>query len=170
MSLGQSSKPFVTSSLRLRPCFRSTGFVTDPAEIGLFCVGISAVGGKNAVFCGFDRVRADNLTMSKQLLTLACVLASLALAAPQAMAQGSTTRGYDESGGVIGELPPDSGGATAQPPLQPTSRLGSPQAPADESVSNGALPFTGLDVGILALMGLALLGTGFTLRRRTSNG
>ena len=109
--------------------------------------------------------------MTKRFLLLACISGSLAIAAPPAMAQSSTVRGYDESGGVIGELTPNTGGSSAndEPSLQPTSSLGSPQEPADESVSTGALPFTGIDVGILVLMGLALLGTGLMLRRRTSS-
>jgi hypothetical protein len=45
---------------------------------------------------------------------------------------------------------------------------GGPTSPGPSSNSNelvGGLPFTGFDVGVLALAAVALLGTGFTLRR-----
>lgn len=41
--------------------------------------------------------------------------------------------------------------------------------PVDTS-GQGSLPFTGLDVGILALVAVILLGTGLTLRRLTASG
>jgi hypothetical protein len=33
------------------------------------------------------------------------------------------------------------------------------------TTSNGTLPFTGIDVGLLAVVGTGLLGTGFAVRR-----
>ncbi len=45
---------------------------------------------------------------------------------------------------------------------------GGPTPPGPSSNSNelvSGLPFTGFDVGVLALAAVALLGTGFTLRR-----
>ncbi len=41
---------------------------------------------------------------------------------------------------------------------------------AVESSSSGSLPFTGLDVGILAIVAVALTGTGLLLRRLTAHG
>ncbi len=41
---------------------------------------------------------------------------------------------------------------------------------AVESSSSGSLPFTGLDVGILALVAVALTGAGLLLRRLTAHG
>ncbi len=46
--------------------------------------------------------------------------------------------------------------AAAAPPAQVT---------ASSPVSKGALPFTGLDVGVIGLVAVALLGLGFGLRR-----
>jgi hypothetical protein len=40
---------------------------------------------------------------------------------------------------------------------------GGPSAPSRSTI--GSLPFTGLDVGVLALAAVALLGAGFALRR-----
>lgn len=39
-----------------------------------------------------------------------------------------------------------------------------------DSSSQGSLPFTGLDVGILALVAAVLVGTGLALRRLTASG
>jgi hypothetical protein len=46
------------------------------------------------------------------------------------------------------------------------------ESSAAEPVSSGqgSLPFTGLDVGILALVAVILVGTGLALRRLTSSG
>ncbi len=35
--------------------------------------------------------------------------------------------------------------------------------------ANGTLPFTGLNAGLIALVGTGLLGAGFVVRRRSSN-
>ena len=40
---------------------------------------------------------------------------------------------------------------------------GGPSAPSRNTI--GSLPFTGLDIGVLALAAVALLGAGFALRR-----
>jgi hypothetical protein len=40
-------------------------------------------------------------------------------------------------------------------------------APQVQAVTAQQLPFTGLDTGLLAVMGAGLLGTGIVLRRRT---
>ncbi len=86
----------------------------------------------------------------------------LALGGGAALAQGTPSeRGYDESLGVIGEIqseeptPPNRDEDTPEPPITPPP------------VEEGDLPFTGLDLGIVALMGAALLGTGLALRRTT---
>jgi hypothetical protein len=76
-------------------------------------------------------------------IVLVVMLALVSVAAPAA-AQGPTARGYDESR-VLGEIQNESG----TPP----------------STTTKSLPFTGLDLGIVALMGAGLLGTGLVLRR-----
>lgn len=42
--------------------------------------------------------------------------------------------------------------------------------PVEATSASGSLPFTGLDVGILALVAVALAGTGLLLRRLTAFG
>jgi hypothetical protein len=86
----------------------------------------------------------------------------LAVSGGTAVAQQATQRGYDETLGVIGEIEtenPTQDTAPAGPAAQPTPPQQQPQA--------GDLPFTGLDVGIVVLLGAVLIGTGFVLRRTT---
>ena len=96
---------------------------------------------------------------------LTAVLMSLLLAigGATAFAQGTPSeRGYDESLGVIGEI------QSEEPPPQQEREEQPTPAPTPPPVQQeGDLPFTGLDLGIVALMGAALLGTGLVLRRST---
>lgn len=108
------------------------------------------------------------------ITTMLCLAMLLVIAAP-AMAQTSVTQGYDESG-VIGEIDenpgPDNPGQDDEPngtvvpagdddtPTPPTTR-----ETGDAPVSAGQLPFTGFEAGLIAMVGLALLGTGVVLRR-----
>ncbi len=79
------------------------------------------------------------------------------------MAQSSTVTGYDETD-VLGSLDNET---NPSPSLQPPAALSDSPPPSDTPAesSPGSLPFTGIDVVILALMGLALLATGLSLRR-----
>jgi hypothetical protein len=87
-------------------------------------------------------------------------------AAPAALGQSSTVTGYDETD-VLGSLNNDT---SPSPSLRPPSAL--PDSPNSSGTpaesAPGSLPFTGIDVALLALAGLALLGTGLTLRRTSS--
>lgn len=86
----------------------------------------------------------------------------LAIGGGTAFAQSApSARGYDESLGVIGEIQSEE----PTPPQAAGQQPSTPAAPAQQS--EGSLPFTGLDLGIVALMGGALLGTGLVLRRTT---
>jgi hypothetical protein len=86
-----------------------------------------------------------------------------AISGGTALAQGTASeRGYDESLGVIGEIQSEEPTPPAQREEQPTP----PQTPPPVQ-EEGDLPFTGLDIGIVALMGAVLLGTGLVLRRST---
>ena len=79
-----------------------------------------------------------------------------------ALAQGTpSSRGYDESLGVIGEIQSEEPTPPSQREEQPTP----PSTPPQQQ--EGDLPFTGLDLGIVAAMGAVLLGTGLVLRRST---
>ena len=88
-------------------------------------------------------------------LALHMVLVALALvAAVPAYGQSAVNDTYAGKGGaIVGTV--DSGNG--------------PSAPAPQSVQaasdNGSLPFTGLDIGLLALGGVALAGVGIGLRR-----
>ena len=88
----------------------------------------------------------------------------LAIGGGTALAQGTpSSRGYDESLGVIGEIQSEEPTPPAQEEQAPTP---TPAAPPQQQ-QEGSLPFTGLDLGIVAAMGAILLGTGLVLRRTT---
>ena len=97
---------------------------------------------------------------------IAMLCLSLTLSAAPAFAQGSSARGYDESLGVIGEIQSEDP-QVPERERQPSSPAPPPPPPPQERAQEGELPFTGMDVGIVALMGLALLGAGFVVRRTT---
>lgn len=89
--------------------------------------------------------------MKRLALVLAVVALALVVAVP-AYGQGAVSDAYGGHGnGVLGAV--NSGGN------------GSPPAQVAQSSSGGSLPFTGLDVGLLALGGCALVGVGVGLRR-----
>lgn len=88
-------------------------------------------------------------------LWIASVLAIVALAVPAAATAGSPTKSeYDTTNHQIAA----SGGGGG--PSEPSG----PSGGGNDAVISG-LPFTGFDVGILALASVALLGSGLTLRR-----
>ena len=98
-----------------------------------------------------------------RIARLTALLAAMLLAfgGGSAYAQTAPKEGYDESLGVIGEI-------ESEEPTPPRDRGNEPTPPSNPAVQQeGDLPFTGLDLGIVALMGAALLGTGLVLRRTT---
>lgn len=113
--------------------------------------------------------------MRKLTLTITTVLA-FAVPASGALAQGDpTVRGYPEAD-VLGEVgtveestPSQQPQPTraAQPEAQPATQAAPATAPVRAQDTGSSLPFTGLEVGIVALMGAMLLGTGAVLRRTT---
>ena len=50
-------------------------------------------------------------------------------------------------------------------PAQVEASIKKPNTPAAAKQEKGSLPFTGLQVGLVAFAGLALVGTGFGLRK-----
>ena len=102
--------------------------------------------------------------------TFMLILLTMALSAPVALAQTSpAAQGYDRELGVIGEIeqvqPPEDNAPAATPTPAPAP------APAPvPAASEGDLPFTGLEIGLVAAMGAALLGTGLVLRRTSRRG
>jgi hypothetical protein len=101
------------------------------------------------------RVTGVKLFLNR-LVLVACVCAiGIAVMASSASAQTASQQGYDESA-LLGQVGgPDAGQEAGTEPVSASS----------PSSSNGSLPFTGLDLAILALMGGVLVMTGVALRR-----
>ncbi len=88
--------------------------------------------------------------MKRLALLMAVVAVALAVAAP-AYAQNAVSDAYaGKGGGIVGTVEGGNGPAAPQ----------QVQTAGDDS-----LPFTGLDIGLLALGGVALVGVGMGLRR-----
>lgn len=98
------------------------------------------------------------VTNNKLRMTLIAAVAVLALVmVPSAMAQSSSVAGY---GGQAKEV---AGVASGGDPSDPGDPSGTVR-------SSGTLPFTGLDLGLLAGGGLLLLGIGITMARVVPRG
>ena len=97
------------------------------------------------------------MTRMKKFLAVMGATALLAFAAPAAFAE-SGTEGYGGSNVVAGLE--QGGGTDTGAPVQAAPV----QVAADEG---GSLPFTGADLGVLAVAGGLLLGLGLGLRRLT---
>lgn len=96
--------------------------------------------------------------MKRLALLMAVVALALVVVAPAygQSAVGDTYGG--QGGGIVGTV--DSGGnGSSAPAPQPQ------QVQVASTSDEGSLPFTGLDVGLLALGGIALVGVGVGLRR-----
>ena len=111
-----------------------------------------------------------------RISALAAIL-TLSLAMPAAAQTSPTTAAYaGQQGNVLGNfqgggqddvVPPPGAPATEEAPTPPR-----PTTPVERgvdtptpTVAKGELPFTGLEAGLVALAGLALLGAGFAMRR-----
>jgi hypothetical protein len=91
----------------------------------------------------------------KRLAFFLVVVALALVAVAPAYGQSASTDAYaGKSGGVLGAVNSGGGGPSAPAPAQQV-----------QTSSTGSLPFTGLDVGLLALGGVALVGVGVGLRR-----
>ena len=119
-------------------------------------------------------------------LSLVAGVVALVVAVPAtASAQSPAASGYDETN-VVNTLPDQTGpqsevldatgggGGTDTTPTKTTkteNREAGANTPAaaaaPQEASTGSLPFTGADVGLVALMGAVLLGTGVVLRRNS---
>jgi uncharacterized protein HemX len=93
----------------------------------------------------------------------------LAIGGGTALAQGTPSeRGYDESLGVIGEIQSEEPQPQEEQEQEPVpSSSPPPSEPPQAAQQESDLPFTGVDLGIVALMGVLLLGTGLVLRNTT---
>jgi hypothetical protein len=92
----------------------------------------------------------------KRLALFMVVVAVALVAVAPAYGQSAATDAYGgKGGGVLGAVNSGGGGK-------------GPSAPAQQvqtTSGSGSLPFTGLDVGLLALGGVGLVGVGIGLRR-----
>ncbi len=94
--------------------------------------------------------------MKRLALLMVAVALALVVAGP-AYAQSATSDAYaGKGGGIVGTV--NSGGGSGNGPTSAPQQV-------QAASSNGSLPFTGLDVGLLALGGVALVGVGVGLRR-----
>ena len=125
--------------------------------------------------------------MSGRVLTRIAPLVaifSLALALPAFAQTSPTTSAYGgQQGEVLGNFNGGGQNDVIPPPGTPTGPSGdeipttpnpTDRVPTERgvdaptptpSVASGELPFTGLEAGLVALFGLALLGSGFAMRR-----
>ena len=102
---------------------------------------------------------------------LATLMLALALPAA-ALAQGAGDEQYQDPFGGQSTPTPTATPAPTQAPAAPAQSQApaptatpAPSAPAPPSGSRRQLPYTGVDAGLVALAGAALLGAGFALRR-----
>lgn len=92
--------------------------------------------------------------MKRLALLMAVVAVALAAAVP-AYAQNAVSDTYaGKGGGIVGTVEGGNG---------PTAST--PQQVQVTNSSGGSLPFTGLDIGLLAFGGVVLVGVGVGLRR-----
>jgi cobalamin biosynthesis Mg chelatase CobN len=129
-------------------------------------------------------LRRGGLTIASVLLVAAFVLPGSAMAEECSQANSDPTAaqycppaGVHESGNNNGNKEQEVKGVSGESSTEPTGTeptVAVEEAPAveaaavQESSSSSSLPFTGLDVGILAIVAVALAGTGLVLRRLTA--
>jgi hypothetical protein len=90
--------------------------------------------------------------MTRITTIFACACAMLALAAPVAFAQSSTEDAYEG----LAALEDVGGGSNGSE---------NPGSAANTADDGGTLPFTGLELSLFALVGVALVGGGYAVRR-----
>lgn len=100
----------------------------------------------------------------KRLALIMAVGAIALLAAGPAYGQGAVGDTYGGQGNdalptIQESTPPEEGGTAGDTATSPVSQV------AVTNDSESSLPFTGLDVGLLLIGGLALVGVGVGLRR-----
>ena len=97
----------------------------------------------------------------KKVLAVAGI-ASLLVVPSAAFAQ-SSEKGYGGPGNVVAGVEQDSGPGGGDNGTTPRRASATPSATSNE----GSLPFTGADLGVLAVAGGVVLALGFGLRRLT---
>jgi hypothetical protein len=104
------------------------------------------------------------MRLSKKFLA-GTISAVMLLGAPSAMAASSAESGYSKPGGIVQSTIENSGGD--HNPAAVTEESNSSPSGVTEAHSSGNLPFTGLDVVLVAGAGGLLLGLGVAMRRLT---
>ena len=102
------------------------------------------------------------MRLSKKFLA-GTISAMMLFGAPSALAASSAQTGYSKPGGIIQTEINNGGGDNNPGAVVENSNPGS----VTETRSNGSLPFTGLDVVLLAAAGGLLLALGLGMRRLT---
>jgi hypothetical protein len=97
---------------------------------------------------------------AKYILAALGAAALLLFAAPLAGAASSSQAGYEESA-PLGQVGGEEGGGGESGDVSQTTASAEPTAES----GNGTLPFTGMELSLVALLGIALIGTGFLLKR-----
>jgi hypothetical protein len=121
---------------------------------------------------GISNIKASlRVVIAMVVLAAAFVLPAQALAQTNCANAGSdpTAAQYCSISGV------QTGGDGNSPKVKDVSNVSTSSVTpsgtaAVETSSSGSLPFTGLDVGILFMVGAVLAGTGLALRRLTASG
>jgi hypothetical protein len=98
----------------------------------------------------------EMMVKNKVCSAIAVGAMALSIGVPAAGAQTAAQQGYDETG-VLGSVDDTGGGNNGPAEVQAT------QAASDEG--SDSLPFTGMDIGILLVLGAAAGGTGLVVRR-----
>lgn len=111
------------------------------------------------------------MTSLRSHRSFACLVAlvaamALAVAAPLASAQTSSGGYTPPSSNVQAEIQD----SPSTPSDGPSASKAATTVHQSSGAHNAALPFTGLDLGFVGLVGVGLLALGFTLRRMTARG
>jgi hypothetical protein len=111
--------------------------------------------------------------MKKIRFSIAILAAISILVLPAAASANSGQQGYSGPNSAVsgvtssGGNGPSSGSPSPAVETAPVVEEAPTVAAAEVESSGSTLPFTGLDVGVIALAGVVLLGMGFLLRRYT---
>jgi hypothetical protein len=108
------------------------------------------------------------LKITTRIATLgALMLLMLAMAAPAFGQAGATLQGYSSEGGRIQDTvnQPTNGTGDGTGAGGVGAAQGTTPVAASTSGDDSSLPFTGLDVGLMAVAAAGLMGLGFGLRR-----
>lgn len=112
------------------------------------------------------RTARKGMLMRMRLLVVLAMVFTLVLGGTALAQQNPTQDGY---GGVLGEEvsnSDDGGGGSPPPPPADDDDEGVVVTQAAEG-GGGSLPFTGLELGLVALAGFGLVTLGFVMRRST---